>query len=332
MTETRLRTLTNAVGYGLAALFIASLAVQNLRYGLYGHFFTATALAALMACGVIYTLMIRRHQLQAPGHLPMLALAQILVLAPVYHTGDPALSYWSLPVFALAFLILSLRQALALTLPFALLLAIYLLLRLPAAEALTAIAAILVLLSGAALAIWHYDHIAQSAEDLAITDPVTGAHNVRFLTETLQKEISRAAVSGHSLSVIVLAVDHLKQIRDLLSEESLQLLYRHLSSQLFGVIRAGDSLYFMGNGRFCLILPFTPEEGARVSAERIRRALAESEWPGIGRGTVSLGCTTLESGDRQADEVLARASHGLEQASQRGQDRLWFTRATPDPS
>ena len=51
MTETRLRTWTHAFGYGIACLFIFTLAMQNLRYGFYELFYLASGMAVLTLAG-----------------------------------------------------------------------------------------------------------------------------------------------------------------------------------------------------------------------------------------------------------------------------------------
>jgi diguanylate cyclase (GGDEF)-like protein len=167
--------------------------------------------------------------------------------------------------------------------------------------------------------------MAQSAEDLAITDPVTGAHNARFLDETLQKEISRAIATGHCLSVIDLSIDYADEVADLHGRDQVQGLFRDMTEHLFGVIRAGDTLYTLKDSEFFLILPFTPEEGVRVIAERIRRTIAEHHWPVVGKATVSLGCTTRGSGDTRTDTLRDRAHQAMEEARRRGTDSVWFS-------
>lgn len=194
----------------------------------------------------------------------------------------------------------------------------------PLQPALTLLTGGLALITIGSLYIWHYNHMAQSAEDLAITDPVTGAHNARFLDETLQKEISRAIATGHSLSVITLAIDYADEAEDLHGKSGLQTLFRDVTQHLFGVIRAGDTLYTLDQSEFFLILPFTPEEGVRVSAERIRRTIAEHNWPVVGKATVSLGCTTRGSGDTRTDTLRKRARQAMEEARKRGADSVWF--------
>ena len=289
MTETRLRSFTHLAGYAFASLFIASLAFQNLRYGFYDLFFLAAGMALLTVAGAGYTFICRRRQLSAPGHLLILTALNSGLVAAMFALDPPGISHWVMPLVVLNLLILPLRQGLILSLLLLVALALFLLLSSPLMYAITISAGVFALVAVAALYIWHYDHMAQSAEDLAITDPVTGAHNARFLDETLQKEISRAIVMSHSLSVISLAIDYAEEAEDLHGQAGMQRLLRDLTQHLFDVIRAGDTLYTLEDGEFFLILPFTPEEGVRVIAERIRRTIAEQNWPLAGKVTVSLG-------------------------------------------
>lgn len=325
MTETRLRTYTHFTAYILASLFIIGLAAQNLRYGFYELFYLASGLAVVTAIGAGYTLISRRHQLLAPGHLAILVTLNLALVAALLTQSRPDISYWCLPALLLNILILPLRQGVILSLALTLVLAIFVISHRALPEALLTVAAALILLSTAALYIWQYNHMAQSAEDLAITDPVTGAHNARFLDETLQKEISRAQVTGHPLSVVMIAIDYLDEIRDLHGEAGVQTLVREVTQKLFEVIRAGDTLYTLDHGEFFLILPFTPEEGVRVIAERIRRTLAEHRWPVVGRLSVSLGCTTRVASDSRADTLRKRVRHALAEANRRGHDSVWFS-------
>lgn len=325
MTETRLRSFTHLAGYGLASLLIASLALQNLRYGFYGLFFLAAGMAILTVVGAGYTFMCRRHQLSAPGHLIILSALNLGLITAMSALDPPGISHWVMPLVLLNFLILPLRQGMTLSLLLLLTLAILLLLTETLTHAVTISTGVFALITVAALYIWHYDNMAQSAEDLAITDPVTGAHNARFLDETLQKEISRAIAMSHSLSVISLAIDYGNEAEDLHGKAGMQKLLRDLTHHLFGVIRAGDTLYTLNEGEFFLILPFTPEEGVRVIAERIRRTVAEQTWPPAGMITVSLGCTTRASSDTRTSELHQRAKRALEEARKRGANSVWYS-------
>lgn len=325
MTETRLRTWTHSVGYGLTTLFIFMLALQNLRYGFYELFYLAAGMATLTLGGLAYTFLSRRRQLSAPGHLVILAGLNSGLLAAMLTMNTTGITHWAMPLFVLNLLILPLRHALMLSLLLLAPMAILLFVKQPPADALTATSGLFIVLTVAALYIWQYDHMAQSAEDLAITDPVTGAHNARFLDETLQKEISRAITTGHSLSVINLTIDHADEATDLHGESGMQTLFCNMTQHLFEVIRAGDTLYTLNGSEFFLILPFTPEEGARVISERIRRTISETHWPLIGKATVSLGCTTRGSNDTRTDTLRKRAHQAMLEARKRGADSAWFS-------
>lgn len=325
MTETRLRTWTHSFGYGLTALFIFTLALQNLRYGFYELFYLALAMTGLLLSGLIYTLVCRRQQLSAPGHLPILAGLNIGLVAAVLALDSPGVAHWAMPLLVLNLLIPPLRRGLGLSILLLLPVIASVWFAKPGADALITSIGLILLLVVVTLYTWHYDHIAQSAEDLAITDPVTGAHNSRFLDETLQKEISRAIATGHPLSVINLSLDYADEIRDLHGKAGLQRLFKEVTEHLFGVIRAGDTLYTLNESEFFLILPYTPEEGVRVIAERIRRTIGEHEWPGIGRTSVSLGCTTRGNGDTSTSSLRNRANQAIDAARKRGMDSAWFS-------
>lgn len=325
MTETRLRSWTHAFGYGLAALFTAGLALQNLRYGFYQLFYLALAMSALLLGGLVYTFICRRHQLSAPGHLTILAGLNSGLVAAVLALDAPGISHWAMPLIALNFLILPLRQGLTLSLILLLPVLAVTWLTQPLGDALLTSIGLVALLTVTAFCVWHYDHMTQSAQDLAITDPVTGAYNARFLDEALQKEISRAIATGHPLSAISLSIDHTDEIDKLHGEAGLQSLVQNICRTLFDVVRAGDSIYRVNSSEFFLILPFTPEDGVRVIAERVRRTLSEHEWPGIGKISVSLGCTTRGSGDTGNSDLRDRARAAMARARSQGSGTAWFS-------
>lgn len=325
MTETRLRTWTHSGGYGLAALFVLILALQNLRYGFYDLFYLALVMSLLLLAGLIYTLFSRRQQLSAPGHSIILAATSSLLVAAALVMKAPGLSHWSMPLIMLNLLILPLRRGVVLSCLLIIPSAILAWHSSPAADALFTTTGLILLLAVTALYVWHYDHMAQSAQDLALTDPVTGAQNPRFLDENLQKEISRSMTTGHPLSLICLGLDHSAEIQKLHGTGGLQTLLRNMTRELFAIIRAGDSLYSTSDSEFFLILPFTPEEGVRVIAERIRRIISEQDWPAVGIVSISLGCTTRIDEDTRADTLRARAEQAMAEARQRNADTAWFS-------
>lgn len=324
MTETRLRTLTHSLAYSLTLLFMVALATQNLRYGFYTLFYLAVALGIGAVSGLIYTLIMRRRQLMAPGHTLILGAMNLLAVLAVFASPQPDVSHWTQALVLLNLLVLPLRTAVALTLTLIICVGVWLFLETTVAQALITLGGILLLFGAGTFYSWRYSHMAQSAEDLAITDNLTGAHNARFLDETLQKEISRAQATGNTLSVIQLHIDHLDEALELHGRDRVATLMREMTQTLFGVIRAGDTLYALGDGDFFLVLPFTPEEGVRVIAERVRRTLGETQWPVVGRLTATLGCTSWHAADTTSHHLRDRAESAMTEAQRRGTDRAWF--------
>lgn len=325
MTETRLRTRTHLVSYGLATLFFALLAQQNLRYGFYNLFYGALLLCILGLAGMGYTLLQSRRQLRVSGHAWLLAAMALCVATATL--DQPLLAgYWLYPLLLLNLLLLSPRRGLLLCgLSTVLIWGLLLVLGQPV-QALNTLVGAALLTGTAGVYAWRYHHSALSVEELAIIEPITGAYNERYLEETLQKELSRTLVTGHPLSLIHLQVDYLGEFQDMLASTELQPLMRKIGEQLEAIIRAGDSHYYVGDGNFFLLLPFTPEEGARVFAERVRRTIAEHQWGPTDSLTVSLGCTTCEDGEATATALRATATAALGQAQQRGHNRVWHQR------
>ncbi|WP_018404851.1 GGDEF domain-containing protein [Marinobacter gelidimuriae] len=324
MTETRLRTRTYGIAYLLTALFLLMLGLQNLRYGFYGLFFVALAMAVLAGSGLAYTIMNRRQQLTAKGHFIVLCTLNGAVLATSAASQSPIASHWAMPLLALNLLILPAREGLGLSLLLLVLMTLLLMLKAGTTEALAAFGGMAMLLGTFALAVRRYSTMAQSADDLTIIDPLTGAHHGRFLDENLQQEISRAKVTGHPLSVIALDIDHADEVATLHSNDTLPALQRQIIQQLFEIIRAGDILYTLSESTLFLILPFTPEEGARVVAERIRRTIAERQWLPVDSSSVSIGCTTHMSADCESNALIERAHNGASQARKTGGNSVRF--------
>ncbi|MGM0449232.1 MAG: GGDEF domain-containing protein [Pseudomonadota bacterium] len=321
MTETALRTRTNLVTYALILLCFMVLAERNLRYGFYGLFFSALTVTALAAAGIAVTLIRHRRQLQTHSHLVILTVIAVTILQAV--AREPSLAaFWLYPLLMTAFLLLRLRYA-ALLCSVSLLIVLTLTWPLAPGGQFTLIGAALLLASGAGWFARHYHASAHYVDTLTIIDPETSAYNERCLDETLNKEISRSDATGHPLSLALLSVDHLDELTSVHGEETLASLNAAISQSLRTTIRAGDSHYHLGDGHFFLLLPFTQEEGLRVIAERIRRLLGESHWPGVESITASIGCTTRASGEASGSTLRQRCEQALNEARRRGHDQVW---------
>ncbi len=178
----------------------------------------------------------------------------------------------------------------------------------------------------------------ESARTQAITDPLTGLFNRRYMTHRLEMEWSRAKRFGHALSILMIDVDHFKEYNDrnghLYGDRALQALAEILISN----VRQVDTVARYGGEEFIILLPHTPLEGAINVAEKLRAAVAAHRFevagdPEGGRLTISVGVATLSGEDvdeAKRDErratvemVLSAADRALYRAKREGRDRVY---------
>ncbi|TAK90583.1 MAG: diguanylate cyclase [Burkholderiaceae bacterium] len=162
--------------------------------------------------------------------------------------------------------------------------------------------------------------------ELSITDALTGLYNSRHFWEQLNLEMERAQRYGTPLSLILLDVDHFKQLNDTYGH----LVGDHVLGTLGSVIRRNlrspDSAYRYGGEEFALILPETSLEGALATAERLRTEFALSPLSGdLGckglTSTVSIGVTNHGANDTP-HSFVKRADQAVYDAKHRGRDTV----------
>jgi diguanylate cyclase (GGDEF)-like protein len=144
---------------------------------------------------------------------------------------------------------------------------------------------------------------------LAILDPLTGLYNRRFGEERLQEEISRADRNGDSLAVLVLDLDHFKQINDEYGHAAGDLVLKEFSRRLKRAIRACDVPIRVGGDEFLVVLPECPREKVAVILSRLGTfdvSINKQKIP----VSCSRGRAQHQVGDT-AETILARADESL---------------------
>jgi diguanylate cyclase (GGDEF)-like protein len=163
---------------------------------------------------------------------------------------------------------------------------------------------------------------------LASTDGLTGTFNRRRFGEILDQEWRRASRDRLPLSVLLIDVDHFKQLNDeyghLRGDEALKMVARVLKTM---VARAGDVVARFGGEEFAVLLPNTGLHNAEQLGESIRRAVARTVFfHAEGRavtGTVCVGvASVVPSADRYVSELLKDADAALYRAKVAGRNRV----------
>jgi two-component system, cell cycle response regulator len=117
--------------------------------------------------------------------------------------------------------------------------------------------------------------LVEESERLATTDGLTGLMNRRAFATAMANEVARSARHGYPLSVMMLDVDHFKQINDQRGHASGDRVLARLGSLLVEHLRKGDIAARWGGEEFVVALTSTDRENAPIAAERLRAAIEE---------------------------------------------------------
>jgi two-component system, cell cycle response regulator len=165
---------------------------------------------------------------------------------------------------------------------------------------------------------------------LAATDDLTGLLARRFLESHLRGLVAAAARHGRPLSVVMLDVDHFKDINDLHGHGVGDFVLRTVVGRMQSRLREEDLLGRWGGDEMILVLPDVGLEGALVAAEGVRHAIAETEVKVDGERipvTVSAGAATW-SGE-SAQDLVERADMALYDAKDAGRNCVQATGVAP---
>jgi two-component system, cell cycle response regulator len=164
--------------------------------------------------------------------------------------------------------------------------------------------------------------------DLAHTDELTGCDTRRSIFQYLEEEFRGARQRGEPLSIVILDLDHFKEVNDtcghLAGDAVLRALGAWLTSQ--DALRSADRAGRYGGDEFVVVLPGTGPAGAGAFAERARRHMAELPFSFGGmpvRASLSAGVASWPEVDvTTPEELIYLADAALYQAKQQGRNRI----------
>ncbi|MFJ2694235.1 GGDEF domain-containing protein [Pseudomonas sp. NPDC087336] len=164
----------------------------------------------------------------------------------------------------------------------------------------------------------------RAATQSALRDPLTDTGNRIAMDQTLQREIELARRHMQPLSVLMLDIDHFKQINDTHGHSAGDDVLKAVAASIKNQLRNVDMVFRYGGEEFLILLSNTSREAAALVGERLRCAAQTEDYPADGRTvglTVSLGCSTLLPGE-SAESLLRRADSALYVAKREGRNRL----------
>lgn len=160
----------------------------------------------------------------------------------------------------------------------------------------------------------------------SIHDYLTGLYNRRYMTELLEKELHRMARKKMPAGVIILDIDHFKEINDSFGHDAGDTVLREFSSFLRGHVREEDFACRFGGDEFVVILPETSLENANQRAEQLREGAKHLAVLFRGQTlkpiTLSLGVAAFPNHGQTPDALLLAGDSALYRAKAEGRDRV----------
>ena len=170
----------------------------------------------------------------------------------------------------------------------------------------------------------------------SICDPLTGWYNRRYMEETLEREIGRAARNRCPLAVIMLDVDNFKEFNDSFGHEAGDVALQNLCQLLKTHVRSEDVACRYGGDEFVLVLPDTSAELSAQRAEDMRIAVGNREVQFRGQllrpMTLSFGIATFPADGRTSQDLLRASDTALFRAKSEGCDRVRLHGQASEPA
>ncbi|GGQ41706.1 sensor domain-containing diguanylate cyclase [Couchioplanes azureus] len=180
----------------------------------------------------------------------------------------------------------------------------------------------------------HNVRMHEEAQRLSLTDPLTGLWNYRYLRESLRREVERANRFGRMLTVLVLDLDHFKEVNDRYGHAAGDAVLGEFARRVRLGLREVDVAFRQGGEEFVVLLPETDAYGGIIVAERLGAAVRDhpvvidgGRSGSVGRSaaervaiSVSIGIAVYPEHGASAERVLAAADDALYAAKNAGRD------------
>ncbi|MDI6858763.1 MAG: GGDEF domain-containing protein [Dehalococcoidia bacterium] len=127
----------------------------------------------------------------------------------------------------------------------------------------------------------HLEKLSDSLRHIAYHDSLTGLYNHRYFHEQLPHELERASRYGHELSIVMLDVNHFKEVNDRYGHLMGDQLLTFLGRLILENVRVSDTAARYGGDEFAIILPETDGPSARMTAAKLAEMISKRrDWGG----------------------------------------------------
>ncbi|MBX5229235.1 PleD family two-component system response regulator [Rhizobium sp. NLR9b] len=163
--------------------------------------------------------------------------------------------------------------------------------------------------------------------ELAVTDPLTGLYNRRYLDNHLNALFNRSMARGRPLSVLITDIDRFKQVNDTYGHDGGDEVLREFANRVRSTIRGADLACRHGGEEFVVVMPDTSPEVAAAVAERLRAAVESAPFmlkrsSELLRVTASFGIASRSGAVLTPDQLMKQADLALYEAKNSGRNRV----------
>jgi diguanylate cyclase (GGDEF)-like protein len=153
----------------------------------------------------------------------------------------------------------------------------------------------------------------------AATDPLTGLANHGAFHQRLEAEVARAQRNGRELSLVLIDLDHFKDINDTFGHQVGDRVLADIARALSPLVREGELLARVGGEELAWLLPESEHLGAHAAAERARAAISAARPGDLDTVTASAGVCSLDRAG-SSRELYRLADAALFWAKSQGRD------------
>jgi two-component system cell cycle response regulator len=165
----------------------------------------------------------------------------------------------------------------------------------------------------------------EESVELALTDPLTGLNNRRYMETHLDALCEQARASGQPLSLLVADIDSFKAVNDTFGHDAGDGVLREFARRLRRNTRGIDLVCRIGGEEFVVVMPDTALDRACQIGERLRAAVAVEPFAASGaqlRVTASVGIATFRGPADTVQAMFRRADRALYGAKRAGRNRV----------
>jgi two-component system, cell cycle response regulator len=166
----------------------------------------------------------------------------------------------------------------------------------------------------------------EALRDQAARDPLTGIWNRNAIFDAFHRELSRAEREATALSIVMIDIDHFKNLNDTHGHQAGDAVLREFTSRIAASLRPYDSLGRYGGEEFLVVLPGCDLEAGTRHAERLRALINDGAFD-TAEGRHSITCSlgvaaTCSTASTDTDALIRAADAALYRAKHKGRNRV----------